>query len=84
MNPNVDTTVAKIRDFSRMNPLEFHGSNFYHDPKEFIDEFNKRVGIMGFSMVQKVEFDTNPLKGVSQVRLEQWKINREVDMGPLY
>jgi len=33
----VSTTVTRVRDFIRMNPLEFHGSNVEEDPQEFID-----------------------------------------------
>ncbi|WMV09772.1 hypothetical protein MTR67_003157 [Solanum verrucosum] len=32
MNPNVSTAEAMIRDFIRMNPLEFHGSMVDEDP----------------------------------------------------
>lgn len=38
VNPNVDTTTTKIRDFLKINPLEFHVSKVHVDPQEFIDE----------------------------------------------
>ncbi|WMV29929.1 hypothetical protein MTR67_023314 [Solanum verrucosum] len=41
MNPRVGTMVTRVRDFIRMNPLEFHGSNVEEDPQEFIDEVYK-------------------------------------------
>ncbi|WMV08079.1 hypothetical protein MTR67_001464 [Solanum verrucosum] len=33
VNPNVGTTTTKVRDFIRMNPPEFHGSNIEEDPQ---------------------------------------------------
>uniref|UniRef100_M1E052 Gag-pol polyprotein n=1 Tax=Solanum tuberosum TaxID=4113 RepID=M1E052_SOLTU len=44
MKPNMCTMMAKIRDFTRMNPSEFHGSKVEEDPQEFIDEVYKIVG----------------------------------------
>jgi len=35
MNPNVSATVIRVRDFTRMNPLEFHRSQINEDPQEF-------------------------------------------------
>uniref|UniRef100_M1DHJ3 Gag-pol protein n=1 Tax=Solanum tuberosum TaxID=4113 RepID=M1DHJ3_SOLTU len=36
--PNVGTTTTRVRDFTRMNPLEFHGSKVKEDSQEFIDD----------------------------------------------
>ncbi|WMV37764.1 hypothetical protein MTR67_031149 [Solanum verrucosum] len=41
MIPNVGTTAARIRNFIRLNPPEFHGSMVDEDPEEFIDELFK-------------------------------------------
>ncbi|WMV41581.1 hypothetical protein MTR67_034966 [Solanum verrucosum] len=35
---NVGMTTTRVRDFTRMNPLEFHGSKLEEDPPKFIDE----------------------------------------------
>ncbi|WMV33285.1 hypothetical protein MTR67_026670 [Solanum verrucosum] len=38
MNPNVGTMTTRVRDFTIMNPPEFHGSKVDKDPQEFIDD----------------------------------------------
>ncbi|WMV33476.1 hypothetical protein MTR67_026861 [Solanum verrucosum] len=82
VNPKVGMTTTRLRDFTRMNPLEFHGSKVDDHPQEFIDEFYEIVGIMGFSTVEKVELATDNLKGTTQLWFEQWKSERAIDAGP--
>ena len=55
MNPNVGTTATRVRDSTRMNPPEFHGSKVEEDPQEFIDEVYKVLMIMGVTPVEKAE-----------------------------
>lgn len=38
VNPNVGTAATRIRYFTRINQLKFHGSKVDEDPQEFIDE----------------------------------------------
>ncbi|WMV14234.1 hypothetical protein MTR67_007619 [Solanum verrucosum] len=38
VNPNMGMVVTRIRDFTRMNPPEFHGSKVDEDPPAFIGE----------------------------------------------
>ncbi|WMV24214.1 hypothetical protein MTR67_017599 [Solanum verrucosum] len=83
VNPNMGTTMIKIRDFTRMNHVEFHSSKVDENAQKFINEVYKIVGIMELSTVEKAELTTYQLKGVAQVWFNHWKEEREVDAGPL-
>lgn len=39
--PSDPTSALRVRDFARMNPLEFYGSRVDKDLQEFIDEVYK-------------------------------------------
>ncbi|WMV57914.1 hypothetical protein MTR67_051299 [Solanum verrucosum] len=81
MKPSAGMTTTRIRDFTRMNPLEFYGSKVNEDPQEFIDKLYKIMEIMGVSHLLNVELFTYKLKGVSQVWFKQWNEERVVDVG---
>ncbi|XP_049364265.1 uncharacterized protein LOC125829028 [Solanum verrucosum] len=55
VNPSVGTTVARIRDFTKMNPPKFYGSKLEEDPQVFIDEVYKVLSIMDVTLVEKAE-----------------------------
>ncbi|XP_049391539.1 uncharacterized protein LOC125855940 [Solanum stenotomum] len=59
--------ASRVRDFTRMNPPEFHGSKVVEDSQEFIDEVYKVLMIMGVTPVEKAELAAYQLKCVAQV-----------------
>ena len=61
------------RDFTRMNPSEFHGSKVQEYPLEFIDEVYKVLVTMRVISVEKAELVAYQLKGVAQIWYNQWK-----------
>lgn len=66
-NPNVGKTTSIVRDFTRMNTLDFYGSNIEEDSKEFIDEVYKVLASIRVAPVEKVELTAYQLKGVTQI-----------------
>ncbi|XP_049365731.1 uncharacterized protein LOC125830597 [Solanum verrucosum] len=63
VNPYVGTVESIVRDFTRMNPLEFHGSKVDEDSLEFIDEVYKVLMIMGVTTAEKADLVAYQLKG---------------------
>ncbi|KAH0650460.1 hypothetical protein KY284_030372 [Solanum tuberosum] len=60
--PNVGTMTSRVRDFTRMNLLEFNGSKVKEYPQEFVDKVYKVLMIMGVTLVEKVELTAYQLK----------------------
>ncbi|WMV29248.1 hypothetical protein MTR67_022633 [Solanum verrucosum] len=83
VNPILGTAVIRVREFTRMNPLEFHGLKVCEDPQEFVYEIYKIVEIMEVSIVEKAELSAYQLKGVAQVWFNQWKEERAIGAIPL-
>nr|XP_004239532.1 uncharacterized protein LOC101251380 [Solanum lycopersicum] len=73
VNPIATTTASGIRDFTKMNPPTFFGSNVEEVPQGYIDELFKVLYVMGMASLEKAELAAYRLKDVSQVWYEQWK-----------
>ena len=72
-----------IREFLRMNPVEFSVSKVEEDANGFIYEVYKKLTIMGLDSSEEVELSTYQLKDVSQVWYEQWNDNWQIREGPI-
>jgi len=83
VNLNVGSVTSKVRDFMRMNPLEFYGSKMEEDPQEFIDKVSKVLDFVGVTSVDKAKLATYQLKDVAQIWFSQWKEVRPVELGPM-
>ena len=83
VNQRVGITSSRLRDFTRMNPPTFYGSNIEEDTHEFIDEIYKTLYAMGLNTSEKVELTTYQLKDVGQTWYVQWRYNRPIRGGPV-
>ena len=75
--------TSTLRDFWRINPLNFLGSKLGEDPQDFKDEVYKIVYSMNMTPREKVDMVSYNLKEAAQVWFTQWKDNRAVKSGPL-
>ncbi|MDV3192299.1 MAG: hypothetical protein Q8853_02490 [Candidatus Phytoplasma australasiaticum] len=69
--PHARTSASGVRDFTRMNPLEFYGSKMEEDHQEFIDEMYKVLDIIGLSSEDNAEFAAYQLKVLTQIWFAQ-------------
>uniref|UniRef100_M1DII5 Polyprotein n=1 Tax=Solanum tuberosum TaxID=4113 RepID=M1DII5_SOLTU len=58
VNPNVGTSATRVRDFTIINPPEFHGSKVEEDPQGFTDEVYNFLMIMGVTPKEKSKLAT--------------------------
>lgn len=66
-NPNENLIYVRVWDFTHMKPLEFHGLRMDEDPKDFIDEVQKIVWVMGITLIESAYLASYQLKGMSQL-----------------
>lgn len=59
--------AATVRDFIRINPLEFLQSGVGEDPQNFVDKVKEIVGVMQVIGNDRVEFASFYLKDVAHV-----------------
>uniref|UniRef100_M1DR08 Gag-pol polyprotein n=1 Tax=Solanum tuberosum TaxID=4113 RepID=M1DR08_SOLTU len=52
INPNVNMITVRVQNFTRMNPLEFHGSKVDDDPQKFIEGIQKITEIMAVTSIE--------------------------------
>ena len=55
VNGNGGSTAGKVREFFRMNPPEFLGSQTIKDPQNFLDEIKKIFEVMQVTGNDQVE-----------------------------
>ncbi|XP_055814193.1 uncharacterized protein LOC129883587, partial [Solanum dulcamara] len=72
----------RIRDFLRINPPVFTGSNVDEDPQNFIDEMWKILKAMHATEIEGVELVSYQLKDVANVWYNQWEESRGKDAEP--
>ncbi|KAK4709703.1 hypothetical protein R3W88_004216 [Solanum pinnatisectum] len=59
--------MARLRDFTRMNPPMFFGSKVNEDPQEFVEEVYKIVDAMGVTSIEKAELPQGGNRGGSSM-----------------
>ena len=70
------TMTSRLREFVRMNPPIFLGSNVPEDSQEFLDGVYKVLSAMGVISSDKAVLASYQLRDISQIWYTQWKDNR--------
>ena len=83
MIENSGLAAARVRDFVRMNPPEFLGSQTNEDPQNFMEEIKKIFEVMHVTGNYRVKLVSYQLKDVAHMWYTQWKDNRGENAAPL-
>ena len=75
--------AARVRDFVKMNPPEFLGSQANVDLQNFLDEIKKIFEVMQVIGNDQVDLASYQLKDVAHIWYTQWKENRGANAAPV-
>lgn len=75
--------TSRQRDFVRMNPTIYHGSQDGEDIQDFLDGLNKVLSLMAVKFSEKAELGWYEFKEFALVQYSQWKDNTLVESGPI-
>ena len=76
MNANGGSVAARVREFVRMNPPEFLGSQTNNDRQNFLDDIKKIFEVMQVTRNDRVELASYQLKDIAHIWYTRWKVNR--------
>ena len=83
VNENGGLVAIRFRDFVRINPHEFLGSQTNEDPQKLLDEIKKIFEVMQVTGNNRVELESYQLKNVAHIWYTQWKENKGAHGTPI-